>query len=128
MRLAAILAAFLAATPVCAKTIHSDGGGNAVQYLFKAEALRRNGEEVRIMGTCASACTIYLSANYCVGPRARLVFHSASNTRHVGRANALLMGSYPAGVRAWIRAHGGLTDRLLVLKGTELARVARACR
>jgi hypothetical protein len=35
--------------------------------------------------------------------------------------------AYPANVRKWIARHGGLSERLILLKGRELAAVVPAC-
>jgi hypothetical protein len=34
---------------------------------------------------------------------------------------------YPANVRKWIARHGGLSERLILLKGRELAAMVPAC-
>jgi hypothetical protein len=38
------------------------------------------------------------------------------------------MEAYPVAVQGWIRRHGGLTSRLLLLRGRELTAIYRACR
>ena len=43
-------------------------------------------------------------------------------------ASELVLEAYPAAVRDWIRRHGGLTSRLLLLRGRELAAIYPACR
>jgi hypothetical protein len=39
-----------------------------------------------------------------------------------------VLQTYPAGVRNWIRSRGGLTSRLLLLRGRELAALYPTCR
>jgi hypothetical protein len=43
-------------------------------------------------------------------------------------ASELVLQAYPAPVRGWIRSRGGLTSRLLVLRGRELAAIYPTCR
>jgi hypothetical protein len=39
-----------------------------------------------------------------------------------------VLEAYPAAVRGWIRQRGGLTPRLLLLRGRELAAIYPSCR
>jgi len=39
-----------------------------------------------------------------------------------------VLAAYPAPVRGWISRHGGLTSRLLLLRGRELAAIYPTCR
>jgi hypothetical protein len=39
-----------------------------------------------------------------------------------------VLEAYPGPVRLWIMQHGGLTSRLLLLRGRELAAIYRSCR
>jgi hypothetical protein len=39
-----------------------------------------------------------------------------------------VLEAYPGPVRAWIRSRGGLTSRLLLLKGRDLAAIYPRCR
>jgi len=87
-----------------------DPGGRLYGYysaVLKADMERR---EVRISGTCVSACTTYLGAkNVCVEPTAVLWFHAAMNpeTRQIDRQATLHMATYwPEPVRAWARDVG----------------------
>jgi hypothetical protein len=43
-------------------------------------------------------------------------------------ASALVLQAYPSAVRSWIRRHGGLTSRVLLLRGRELAAIYPVCR
>jgi hypothetical protein len=43
------------------------------------------------------------------------------NARIEVAATRLLAATYPAAVRAWINRHGGLTHRLTLLRGNQLA-------
>lgn len=55
-------------------TIRHDGGGNIAAYADLIDMLGT--KEVRIVGVCKSACTMFLGAqNVCVDPHASLGFH-----------------------------------------------------
>jgi hypothetical protein len=43
-------------------------------------------------------------------------------------ASELVLEAYPAAVRGWIRRRGGLSSRLLLLRGRELAAIYPSCR
>jgi hypothetical protein len=43
-------------------------------------------------------------------------------------ASEVVLAAYPAAVRDWIRRRGGLTSRLLLLRGRELASIYPTCR
>jgi hypothetical protein len=113
-------------------------GGEVGQYLQLFAALRESGERIVIDGPCLSACTLVLSAipgnRICVTPKAVLGFHAALLTDENGRkspaadATRLVAATYPTAVRAWIDRHGGLTQRLILLRGRELAALYPRCR
>jgi len=42
-------------------------------------------------------------------------------------ATKVVAATYPAPVRAWIARHGGLTKRLILLRGRELAAIYPRC-
>ena len=113
-------------------------GGQVGPFLDLFESVRDSGERVVIDGPCLSACTLVLSMvpsnRICVTRRAILGFHGARSIDRRGRtyaepeASELVLETYPAAVRNWIRRRGGLTSRLLLLRGRELAAIYRACR
>lgn len=87
-----------------------DGGGVLATYfsaVLKANVLN---EEVRIKGTCISACTVYLGArNACVYPDAVLWFHAAHHgeTKEIDRpATRQMMGYWPPAVQDWAVKQG----------------------
>ena len=138
---AALLAAALCALAVPAQAevrILASPGGQMGPFLDLFDRLRASGERVVIDGPCLSACTLVLSAvpndRICVTRRAVLGFHGARSMDRRGRlyaepeASQLVLKAYPAGVRDWIARHGGLTSRLLLLRGRELAALYPACR
>ena len=117
--------------------ISDDRGGQIGDYLNKYHALRENGEQVMIDGTCASACTMLLGViprnRICVTPRAVLAFHSAWTPTSEGEqissaGNYYLWSNYPPAVRKWIIQHGGLHAQIIYLSGSELAAMYPACR
>ncbi len=112
-------------------------GGEVTEFLELFQRVRQTGERVVIDGPCVSACTLVLSViprdNICVTRRAVLGFHAARWMDQEGRfypasrETRLLAETYPAPVRAWIARHGGLTRRLILLRGRELAAMYPRC-
>jgi hypothetical protein len=113
-------------------------GGKVGPFLDMFESVRDSGERVVIDGPCLSACTLVLSIvpteRICVTRRAILGFHAARSVDRRGRtyaepeASELVLEAYPGPVRDWIIRRGGLTSRLLLLRGRELNAMYRACR
>src|SRR4030081_482542 len=113
-------------------------GGPVAPFLQLFERVRASGERVVIDGPCLSACTLVLSMvpndRICVTRRAVLGFHAARSIDRRGRmyaepqASELVLEAYPAPVRGWIRHRGGLSSRLLLLRGRELAAIYPSCR
>ena len=118
--------------------ILSSPGGQVGPFLDLFEQVNKSGERVVIDGPCLSACTLVLSMvpreRICVTRRAVLGFHAARSIDRRGRtyaepeASKLVLDAYPGPVRNWIVQHGGLTSRLLLLRGRELAAIYRSCR
>ena len=145
MRMAVIKAMFVTAT-LCAATapvraeirILASPGGQVGPFLDLFERVRASGERVVIDGPCLSACTLVLSTvpseRICVTRRAVLGFHGARSIDQRGRmysepeASQAVLAAYPAAVRNWISRRGGLTSRLLLLRGRELAAIYPRCR
>ena len=137
--LAAITALVLCATPLRADVrILSSPGGRVGPFLDLFEAVRNSGQRVIIDGPCMSACTLVLSIvpsdRICVTRRAILGFHAARSVDGRGRlyaepeASEVVLEAYPAPVRSWISRRGGLTSRILLLRGRELAAIYPRCR
>ena len=129
----------LAAPPAQAEVrILASPGGQVGPFLDLFQRVRDSGERVVIDGPCLSACTLVLSmvpsSRICVTRRAVLGFHAARSMDRRGRmyaepeASALVLEAYPPGVRDWIVHRGGLTSRLLLLRGRELAALYPSCR
>jgi hypothetical protein len=117
--------------------IADDRGGQIGTYLAKYEAIKRTGEHLEIAGICASACTMLLgiipSDRICVTSQAVLEFHTAwdfapdGSTVASSAGNRVLWSYYPGKVRRWISRRGGLYQRILYLRGPELAAMYRRC-
>jgi hypothetical protein len=113
-------------------------GGQVGPFIDLFDQVRASGERVVIDGPCLSACTLVLSLvprdRICVTRRAILGFHAARSVDRRGRiyaepeASQLVLEAYPGPVKDWIVRHGGLTSRLLLLRGRELAGMYRSCR
>jgi hypothetical protein len=129
----------LALSPAQAEMrIRASPGGQVGPFLDLFERVRDSGERVVIDGPCLSACTLVLSLvpneRICVTRRAVLGFHAARSIDRRGRlyaepeASQLVLQAYPASVQGWIRRRGGLTSRLLLLRGRELTALYPTCR
>jgi hypothetical protein len=136
--LAIILCALAAPAARAEIRILASPGGQVGPFLDLFERVRQSGERVVIDGPCLSACTLVLSMvpnnRICVTRRAVLGFHAARSVDRRGRmyaepeASEIVLHAYPAPVRDWIRRRGGLSSRLLLLRGRELAAIYPACR
>jgi hypothetical protein len=118
--------------------IVSSPGGAVDAYLAAFARVRQSGERVVIDGPCLSACTLVLSTiprnRICVTRRAVLGFHAprwfeptSGHTWRAPEATRAVTASYPAGVRAWIKKRGGLTQKVIYLRGKELAALYPRC-
>ena len=118
--------------------IADDRGGRIGSYMQAYAMLRSSGADVVIDGPCLSACTLIVGLiprnRVCVTRRAHLGFHAAWLPGEDGRpvrneaGTKILMDLYPASVRRWIRRKGGLSRRMIYLRGRELAAMYRRCR
>jgi hypothetical protein len=117
--------------------IQDDMGGSLGDYILMFSKVRRSGELVIIDGRCYSACTIVTGSvprrNICVTPRATLGFHAALAPDQWGSlvinraATHALYNLYPTNIKIWLNHHGGLGRSPIVLGGSELSRMYRAC-
>ena len=135
----ATAALFAAILPARAEIrILASPGGQVGPFLELFERVRQSGERVVIDGPCLSACTLVLMTvpeeRICVTRRAVLGFHAARSIDGRGRtyaepdASRAVLESYPEPVRDWISRRGGLTSRMLLLRGRELAAIYPRCR
>ena len=135
--LAAVLLLAGVASSQAVVRIADDRGGRIGTYVDKYQGLRTSGETVIIDGLCASACTIVLGAvahdKICVTSHATLGFHAAwdfgANGRAITNAEAtqMLYSMYPTAVRRWIAQRGGLTPRMIFLRGKQLQAMYKPC-
>jgi hypothetical protein len=116
--------------------IDGDPGGQIGPYVARYMTIRQSGEQVVIDGPCLSACTMVLGLlprnQLCVTPKAVLGFHAAwrpDGDRKVTSAGGtqLLWDVYPKHIRRWIARRGGLTPRMIMLRGRELAAMYPSC-
>ena len=118
--------------------ILSSPGGQVGPFIELFDKVRQTGERVVIDGPCLSACTLVLmtvpSERICVTRRAVLGFHAARSMDRRGRlyaepeASRAVHEAYPEPIRNWISRHGGLTSRMLLLRGRELTAIYPRCR
>lgn len=135
--LAAMLLLAGAGTSHAVVRIVNDRGGQIGLYIERYEKLRASGQTIIIDGLCASSCTIVLSAiphaNICVTRNANLAFHAAWDFGAHGRAitnpeaTRMLYSMYPSRVRHWIANRGGLSPRMIFLRGRQLGAMYRPC-
>ena len=133
----AIVATLTVSSASALVRIKADTGGQIGPYLENLMALKNSGERVAIDGPCLSACTMVLGViprdRICVTSRARLGFHAAWNPGQNGQpvtspaATKFLMNMYPEHVKIWIKGRGGLSRRMIVLSGPELAAMYPTC-
>ena len=118
--------------------ITDDVGGRIGTYVEAYSAVRSSGERVAIDGACLSACTLVLGIvpreRICVTQRAMLGFHAAWMPGPGGRPIPSSVGTqalwevYPAHLRRWINSRGGLSSKMIFLRGRELASMYPTCR
>ena len=139
---ATLIAAFLSITSVTAASatmrISDDIGGRIGAYVDQYSQVRNSGERVVIDGACLSACTLVLGIvprnRICVTRRATLGFHAAwmpgPNGKPVPSAvgTQALWDMYPSHVRQWINSRGGLSAKMMFLRGKELMSMYPECR
>ena len=135
---AAVLALLAVSQARADLRILSSPGGFVGDYLQAFARVRQSGERVIIDGPCLSACTLVLSTipsnRICVTKRAVLGFHApriidrqSGRSTRAPEATRIVIDSYPAGVRAWIKKRGGLSQKIIYLRGRELQAMYRRC-
>lgn|SRR5215472_10192810 len=135
---ASVLVTLMASTASAEVRISDDPGGNVVSYVGRYLQIRDSGQRVVIDGPCLSACTLVTGIvprnRICVTNHAVLGFHAASRYDDAMQSfmptrggSSLVMRLYPADIRHWIMRHGGLTPRMIALRGLELAAHYKIC-
>jgi hypothetical protein len=135
-----LLAAFvgmMAAPALADVRILGSPGGQVGPFVQIFERIRQSGEWVIIDGPCYSACTLVLSMlprdRICVTNRAVFGFHGARSIDDGGRlraepqASRVVLSTYPTDVQRWIQRRGGLSSRLLLLRGRDLQTMFPRC-
>jgi hypothetical protein len=118
----AVVALVAFAASLQARTVTFDRGGNAYDRFVKL--LANWGEEVRVVGFCASACTFYIALpNVCTATVAKWLFHGPKGGGAKDEATwvNIMAALYPEPIRTAF-----LTDyqfREVILSGAELIRV-----
>jgi hypothetical protein len=117
--------------------ITADNGGRMGDYADRFLQWRQSGERIVIDGVCLSACTMVLGLvpreRICATGRAVLGFHAAwQPDGNGGRitsppATKALMQTYPPAVRAWIARRGGLTPKMIFMRGSDLTAIVAPC-
>jgi hypothetical protein len=133
--IAAMLLLAAAGTSHAVVRISNDRGGQIGRYVERYDQLRASGQTIMIDGLCASSCTIVLGAipheKLCVTRNANLAFHAAWDFGAQGRTNPgatrMLYSMYPSQVRHWIANRGGLSPRMIFLRGRQLEAMYRPC-
>lgn len=142
VRATLITAAILSITAITSASatmrISDDIGGRIGAYVDQYSQVRNSGERVVIDGACLSACTLVLGIvprnRICVTRRATLGFHAAwmpgPNGKPVPSAvgTQALWDMYPSHVRQWINSRGGLSAKMMFLRGKELMAMYPECR
>ncbi|RWO57037.1 hypothetical protein [Mesorhizobium sp.] len=114
--------------------VENNGGGIVEDFIALRNQWERDGTQVVIAGSCASACTLFTALPHvCVEPGAKLSFHAPfvsinENVRaYDNEYTAWFTKQYPKAIQKWIANRGGLTHEWLTLKGTELTRYVPSC-
>jgi len=112
--------------------IQDDGGGFVADYALRLYEMEDAKQKVEFVGRCDSACTLLLAlpANQaCIREGAYFRFHAPSAPTALAAAavSGYMMRQYPKWVRAWIVAHGGLSDRLSTMSYVYANKFMRAC-
>ncbi|PDT88679.1 hypothetical protein CO669_19825 [Bradyrhizobium sp. Y36] len=107
--------------------VSDNHGGSVAAYNARWTELARQGVNVRIVGSCQSACTVLLGriprSRICVTPEASFGFHLA----HRADATTTLRRAYSADITSWINAHGGLTQDFIWMRAPDIYRYFRKC-
>lgn len=137
---AVISLVFLSASSGAASAlvVKRDMGGPVSERIALIRDLSARQVEVRIEGTCVSACTLLLGVpTACVSPNASLGFHGPS-TRHRGlplvreefeRVSAQMASFYPPKISRWFMETARMkTGNYIVISGNQaIAMGARPC-
>lgn len=111
--------------------VKENPGGAVVAFIAAAFDILEHKTPVRIIGECASACTMFADKArpyVCVTQDTVMRFHAASKVEH-GHVTERLDVSYSDDLQAWINSRGGLPEEgLIVLAGDALLRYWPLCK
>lgn len=113
--------------------ISNDNGGDIITYAQRVAQVRSQPTLVVFNGTCASACTLFLSLSptrTCIMPGASFLFHRAYGaSRDMNQwGSDYMMRQYPQWVQAWIAQRGGLRRDLMRMDYAYASRFMPTCR
>ncbi len=138
-KLCLVLAACVGlAGPAHAYRISDDGGGKIGDYVQQFKRVNYSGERVEIDGACLSACTLVLGIvprnKICVTKRAVLGFHAAwapdfwtQKPRFSAVGTQAIWEIYPSKIKHLITMRGGLTQKMIFVRGHELMSMYPEC-
>ena len=111
------------------QVVQYDMGGDVDQRIREVAQLRAQGTEVRIEGTCVSACTLYLGLpNSCVTTNATLGFHGPRTSipgiplprEDFERISSTMATYYPGRIRTWFMSKARLiTENYYTISGAQ---------
>jgi len=108
--------------------VSDNHGGIVSQYDARWAAYAAQGDSVRIVGPCQSACTVLLGhiprSRICVTPQASFGFHLAAYPS----STAILWNAYQGHIRSWINTHGGLKHTFMWMSAPDTYRYFKRCR
>ena len=115
--------------------VQNSPGGEVDRFLQLLDAFLEDGTKVHISGYCASACTLFLTADACVYEDTRLGFHAPYLVSPVvpgarlynPEMTAEFLRHYPPHIRQWLEDNGGLQPSLIWLEGPELLSLVPLC-
>lgn len=110
--------------------IGNSRGGEIIDFAIKYAKIEKSGSMVKIAGSCQSACTLVLTLrNVCVTPSAKFMFHAPYGASIKGNkiAKDYLWKKYPAWVKSYINARGGLTKKEIWMDYSVLKKRMKTC-
>ena len=114
--------------------ISDDVGGRIGAYVEQYSQVKQTGERVVIDGACPLVLGIVPRDRICVTRRAMLGFHAAWMPGPEGKPIPSSAGTqalwelYPQHVKRWISSRGGLSAKMMFLRGKELSAMYPECR
>lgn len=83
-----------------------EGGGPSARFDAIVRQYNQSGEPFRIVGYCASSCTLFLGIrNVCVSRHATLGFHSSHAASNLGAPSDHLLAVYNPSLRDFVLAN-----------------------